>query len=994
MHPLIENPTALGHGQLAPRASFIPFPDEASALAGGNSPRVLSLNGDWRFRLFLTVLEAPDSLMGQELVDSDWDLLSVPSCWQMHGYGKPAYTNIIYPIPLDPPRVPTENPTGCYRRTFSIPADWQSRTTVLRFEGVDSVFTVWVNGKEVGAAKGSRLPSEFDITEFMTAGENLLAVRVHQWSDATYLEDQDMWWLSGIFRDVSLLSRPAARLADLFVHTAYDPATGIGSLKVDVSLTEGGSSLALFEDGISEPIWSGEGPISAVKPWSAEIPNLYTLLVTVKDGLGTTSEATSIRVGFRTVEMRGGLLLVNGVAVKLKGVNRHEHHPDLGRTVPYEAARQDAILMKRHNVNAVRTSHYPPHPQFLDICDDIGLYVIDECDFEAHGFDSHPDINPSLDPRYTSACVDRMVRMVERDKNHPSIIMWSLGNEAVCGCNHKAMSDWAKARDSRPIHYERDQTTEIVDIFSQMYASIDDLEKIGRYEDTLEDAPDLLAARMKKPYILCEYAHAMGNGPGSLREYWETIYEYPRLQGAFVWEWLDHGIRQFTSEGVEYFAYGGDFGEPVHDSNFVIDGLLFPDRTPSPALTQLKKILEPFEITGEAGKIQLLSRLDFAGTENLEAVWELLRDGKVVDSGELSLPYIPARAAEEIDLPVEYPMEPGEWLLEVSLKLKEDNDWAEAGYELAWGQIALAGRPLPAVAPEPTLVEIHHNGLSTTVSGASFALTFSKVTGELVSWTNSGQPVILAGPKLDLWRAPTDNDFGWQAVGKKWREQRLDRLTHRFDGLSVEQLDENSVEVTVKTRVAPPVDPWGFYCTYTYRITGDGAADLTVDVVPHLSVPSVLPRVGVSLRLPGSLEQSQWYGLGPGEAYVDTHEAQRLRVWEAPIDSLRTNYIRPQESGNRMDVRWAIFTAADGTGIRVEGHPTFMFSAERFTTDDIDKASHTYDLIPRDFVTLRLDHRHHGIGSNSCGPAPLEKYELHSGPFRFGLALKPASQLN
>jgi beta-galactosidase/evolved beta-galactosidase subunit alpha len=986
MHPFIENPTNLGHGQLPPRSSFIPYPDEAAALKGEGSSRVLSLNGDWRFRLFPTVVEAPDWLMAADLDDTDWDLLNVPSCWQMHGYGKPAYNNIVYAIPLDPPRVPTENPTGCYRRTFTVPEDWKSSRVVLRFDGVDSAFTVWLNGTEIGAGKGSRLPSEFDITASLVPGENVLSVRVHQWSDGTYLEDQDMWWLSGIFRDVSLICRPASHLVDLFVKTGFDPASGTGSLEVDADISSGSYSLKLLGPDVS---WNGEGPIGIVKPWSAESPSLYTLVVTVKDVHGAVSESVATRVGFRTVEMRDGGLLVNGVAVKLKGVNRHEHHPDLGRSVPYESARLDAILMKRHNVNAVRTSHYPPHPQFLDLCDELGLYVIDECDLETHGFDNLPDINPSLDPLYEAGCVDRMKRMVERDKNHPSVILWSLGNEAVCGGNHKAMADWARSRDSRPLHYERDALTENVDVFSQMYAPFEEVERIGQFQDTAEGPPELLAARMKKPYILCEYAHAMGNSPGSLKDYWDLFYAYPRLQGAFVWEWLDHGIRQVSPEGEEYFAYGGDFGEPFHDGNFVIDGLLFPDRTPSPALLELKKVLEPVEITGEAGKLVLLSRLDFTGVDHLAATWELLLDGRPVRSGSLELPEIPPRELAEIDLPVEVPDEPGEWMLEVSLQLKADTDWAPAGYELAWGQIALTRSVQVRRAYGFSPVVVKEEGLKVSVSGDGFELVFSQVNGELISWLNQGEAVLVEGPRFNLWRSPIDNEIVWKGIANRWREQHLDRLTHRFDGLEWEVLSDDVVVVTIKSRVAPGAFEWGFACEYRYRIQGDGTVHVTVHAVPHPKTPEILPRVGLTMRVPGSLETCEWYGLGPGESYVDTHEAQRLRVWQLPIDSLRTNYVVPQESGNRMDVRWLRLEGPSGHGLAVHGLPTLMFSAERFTVEDIDRATHTYDLKPREFVTLRLDHRHNGIGSSSCGPGPLPRFELRPEVFEFSFEFRP-----
>ena len=538
----------------------------------------------------------------------------MPSHWQLHGYGAPAYTNVVYPFPVEAPHVPDENPTGDYLRRFDVPGEWAGTDVVLRFEGVDSSLRAWLNGVELGVSMGSRLPAEFDVGPHLRAGEeNVLAVRVQQWSEGSYLEDQDMWWMSGIFRSVTLLARPVGALDDVFVHAGYDHTTGRGTLRVDTDVP---ARVTVPELGID--VASGESVELPVEPWSAELPRLYDAEV------ASAGERVRLRIGFRTVVVEDGLLKVNGRRILFRGVNRHEFDPDHGRAVPEEVMRRDVLLMKEHNINAVRTAHYPPHPRFLELCDELGLYVIDECDLETHGFFVLGwRGNPSDDPRWEEAMVDRMRRTVERDKNHASIVVWSLGNESGSGSNLSAMAAWARGRDpSRPLHYEHDWSCRDVDVYSRMYAPHEEVDAIGRgEEEPLEDAA-LDARRRGLPFILCEYAHAMGNGPGGLWEYQELFERYPRCQGGFVWEWIDHGLRQRLPDGTERFAYGGDFGEPLHDGPFVADGLLFPDRTPSPGLIEFKKVIEPVRITGEAsaGRLSVANLHAFRDLSHLDVL--------------------------------------------------------------------------------------------------------------------------------------------------------------------------------------------------------------------------------------------------------------------------------------------------------------------------------------------------------------------------------------
>src|SRR3954453_11772061 len=624
----------------------------ARAFVYSDAP-ALSLDGAWAFRLS-PVADAPADFADPGFDDSAWERLPVPSHWQLHGHGAPAYTNVVYPFPVEPPHVPDENPAGDHRVRFTVPAEWDGTAAVLRFEGADSCLRAWLNGEELGWSTGSRLPAEFDVGPVLRPGEeNVLAVRVQQWSAASYLEDQDMWWLSGIFRSVTLLARPAGALDDVFVHADYEHVSGRGTLRVD---TDAPARVSVPELGIDAA--AGEPVGVPAEPWSSEQPRLYDAEV------ASEGERVRLRIGFRTVVVEDGLLKVNGRRVLLRGVNRHEFDPDRGRAVTDEVMRQDVVLMKAHNVNAVRTSHYPPHPRFLDLCDELGLYVIDECDLETHGFfvlDWRG--NPSDDPRWEAALVDRMRRTVERDKNHPSIIMWSLGNESGSGRNLAAMAAWARERDpSRPLHYEHDWSCPDVDVYSRMYAFHDEVDAIGRGEEEPLEDPELDARRRGLPFLLCEDAHAIGNGPGGLTEYQELFERHARCQGGFVWEWIDHGLRQRLPDGSERFAYGGDFGEPLHDGNFVADGLVFPDRTPSPGLLEFKKVVEPVRITGDAGRLRIANLHDFRDLSHLAFPWTLEEGGGAVAGGVLELAPPAAGETAEVALP-ELPSTRGEsWL--------------------------------------------------------------------------------------------------------------------------------------------------------------------------------------------------------------------------------------------------------------------------------------------------------------------------------------------
>ncbi|MFE7647997.1 glycoside hydrolase family 2 TIM barrel-domain containing protein [Streptomyces phaeoluteigriseus] len=930
-----------GSGALPPRAWY-----------AASDAKALSLNGSWRFRLSATADAEDESFAAAGHDAGDWAEVAVPGHWVLQGHGSPIYTNHLYPFPVDPPRVPTENPTGDHLRVFDLPEDWPALTeggAVLRFDGVESCARVWLNGTDIGEFKGSRLPHEFAVGHLLKTVGNVLAVRVHQWSAGSYLEDQDQWWLPGIFRDVTLLHRPAGSALDFFVRASYDHVTGEGTLCVD-SDVDGRVTVPALDIDVA----TGEAVTVPVEPWSAETPRLY-------DGeLVTEGERIPLRIGFRTVSLEGGLIKVNGTAVLFKGVNRHEWHPVRGRALDLETMREDVLLMKRHNVNAVRTSHYPPHPAFLGLCDEYGLWVIDECDLETHGFvEQDWRDNPVDDDRWTPALLDRAARMVERDKNHPSVVIWSLGNEAGTGRGLTAMAEWIRGRDtSRLVHYEGDLDCRDTDMYSRMYAFHDEVERIGRGLD------GGTAKRRRLPFLLCEYGHAMGNGPGGLVDYQRLFESHERLQGGFVWEWIDHGI-----EDDRYaYAYGGDFGEELHDGNFVCDGLLFPDRTPSPGLVEFKKVIEPVRIEGDGadGTVRVTNAHDFADLSALAFTWSYQVDGETVETGPLSVP--PLAPGESADVKLPRPPVDGrgaETSWTVRALLAADTAWAARGHPVAWGQFATAARPRPAVVP--TAAPVAGERLI-TLGPASFDARTGTPT--------SIGGVAVEGLRLDVWRAPTDNDDGaeWQAdtrYGVLWRDLGLHRMRHRLDAI---ELGDDSL--TVRTRVAPAAREVGL--ATVYRWTSDGSRlRLTVSVAPEGNWTLPLPRLGIRFGLAGA-DRVTWFGGGPGEAYPDSRAASTVGRWQSTVDDLQTPYVRPQENGARADVRWA-----ELGGLRIEGDSEFWFSARRWTNEQLDAARHRTDLVPGPTVWVNLDHGQHGIGSQSCGPGPLPRYFLHAGPAEF-----------
>ncbi|WP_406408118.1 glycoside hydrolase family 2 TIM barrel-domain containing protein [Streptomyces sp. NBC_01643] len=945
----------------------------------------LSLNGPWRFRLSPRVPVTED-FAAEDFDDSGWDGIPVPSHWVLQGdgaHGRPIYTNVQYPFPIDPPHVPDDNPTGDYRRHFDLPANWSdAERVVLRFDGVESLFRLWVNGDEIGSASGSRLAHEFDVTSSVRPGDNVVAVRVRQWSAASYLEDQDQWWLPGIFRDVTLIARPAGGIEDVWLRTGYGHGRGRVETEVTADAAAFPVTLRLPALGI-EHVWATAADVApfdvdGVEPWSAEQPRLYDATVS------TAAETIALRVGFRTVEIRGDRFLVNGRRVVFHGMNRHETHPERGRVFDEEHAREDLARMKRFNVNAIRTSHYPPHPRLLDLADELGFWIVLECDLETHGFDKVGWAgNPSDDPAWREAYLDRIRRTVERDKNHPSIVMWSLGNEAGTGGNLAAMSAWVHARDpGRPVHYEGDHAGEYTDVYSRMYSSVPETEQIGTdgsRAPLLNCTPAQGARQRTKPFLLCEYAHAMGNGPGALDQYEALVHEHPRLHGGFVWEWRDHGILTTTPDGTPYYAYGGDFGEVVHDGNFVMDGMLLSNDVPTPSLHEYKAVVQPVRFTFDGDELAITNLRHSADTSDLRFRWRVEHDGRLVDSGDVEVPVVAAGESARVPLPRIPVSHDSETWLTIDAVLAAGTAWARDGHVIATAQLDRSTRrPTPGVRPETNW---RQSDGTLTLGIAEF------IEGSLVRL--AGRAV--AGPRLELFRAPTDNDEGASeeveesdasiagvSNAELWRRDGLDRLTTR----------RVSVERTAKAlrtiaKVSAANSALSVIVESVWSLEGD-EVELRVEIEPSSGWLTVWPRIGIRFDLPDGaapVDGAEWFGFGPLESYPDSLRAARTGRFSSTVRDLSVDYARPQETGHRSELRQLALTSASTKVLHIV---TFSdtrgrrpgFTLSRHTPQQIAQAGHPFELPDSTTSHLIVDAVQHGLGSRACGPDVWPEFAL------------------
>ena len=1030
-----ENPHVVGINKEPGHATLMPYATEREALAldRAASPYHQSLNGRWKFSYSPNPVSAPEGFELESFDCSAWDEIEVPSNWEMQGYGMPIYTNIVLPFPVeDCPKISGDNnPVGCYRREFEVSKDWNGREIFIHFAGVDSAFYLWINGQKVGYSQGSRTPAEFNVTAYLKPGENSLSARVYRWSDGSYLEDQDHWWLSGIYREVYLFSTPKVHIRDFFAIPRLDEKCENAVLELtarvsvfDLADLEGYRiEMSLF-NAAGNAVWNHPvsggilaDPSKAVTHakltkevhapllWSAEKPDLYTLVLALKDSTGRAIEYESSRIGFRKVELKDAQMLVNNQPVLIKGVNRHDHSDTRGKAVTEEDMRADILLMKQFNINAVRTSHYPNDPRFYELCDEYGLYVFDETNLETHGTYSWQ----ANDDNWIAPFMERCMRMVQRDKNHPSVIVWSLGNESGYGPNHAAMCGWIREYDpTRIVHYEGatrhpHPSHFITDMVCPMYPSITGVQEDmhgflkGEYvrsDMVVQGADD----QDDRPYIICEYAHSMGNSTGNLKEYWDVIRSHRRCQGGFIWDWLDQGIKKLTDEGVEYWGYGGDFGDggvdTLHGKAFCINGLVWPDRQPHPAMWELKKVIQPVQISAENllnGMVKITNENFFMDLGNLAASWQLVCDGEVIQNGSLDLPYVAPGASAVLHVPFSPPDElkaAGEYFLNIAFVLAADCCWAKAGHRVASEQFKIPFEVPEAPVADPKGIpklNVKENAELITLSADAFELIFNKVEGRIESMAHNGKTILAEGPQLNLWRAPTDNEI--YSVAPKWYEAGLDRLIHRVNNVVFEQSSKQMATIRIETRVQANGVEAGFDCFQTYCIHGSGEVQIETRVLPFGDLP-VLPRVGITMSVPKAYDRLDWYGRGPHENYRDRNTSADVGLYGGSVDEQFVPYICPQENGNKTDVRWVSLTQK-GEGLLAVAADKIEVSAHYFTAADMAEADHPHELVQRDLIILNLDYKQAGLGGASCGPGPLPPYLVQPEEIVFKIRLQP-----
>ncbi len=1002
-----ENPKMFGQNKEPAHATLIPYQDHKQALRNDpeRSPYYRSLNGAWKFHWVDKPALRPKDFFNPKTKVNHWKDIPVPSNWQLHGYGIPIYINYGYPFPAEPPKIPHDyNPVGSYRRDFHIPSQWKDKHVFIHFAGVKSAFYLWINGKKVGYSQGSMTPAEFDITPYIAPGKNVVAAEVYRWSDGSYLEDQDMWRLSGIYRDVFLFAVPPVHIRDFQARANLDKnyknalftvtpiirnygETLSAPHKLEVSLYDrDGRTVARLKKKIKPVAHGSESTLTLSKQilnphkWTAETPYLYTVVLTLRNSQNQILEVEQCRFGFRKVEITGGQLLVNGVPITIKGVNRHEHDPVFGRAVPFERMLADVKLLKQNNINAVRTSHYPDHPHWYDLCDRYGIYLVDEANIESHGMGYKPERTLGNNPLWKEAHLDRAVSMVERDKNHPSVIIWSMGNEAGDGVNFEAVSAWIHQRDpSRPVHYERALERPHVDIVSPMYARIPRLITYAEKEQT-------------RPFILCEYAHAMGNSVGNLKDYWEVIEKYKHLQGGFIWDFIDQGLRKKTTDGQTFWAYGGDYGDIPNDGNFCCNGIVRPDRSPNPSLYEVKKIyqyvkIEPADLA--AGKVRVRNAYDFLDLETMEMSWRLEENGKPLQKGSLK-PFSLAPGQSMIKkIPFKRPeLKPGaEYFLTVAFSLAQPASWAPGGHVTAWEQFKLPFKvpPLPGrdIAGLPE-VKFQETEKAIIISGDGFSVTIGRESGLLEGWEFRGRSLITAPLAPNFWRVPTDNDRGNRMPLRQgvWRSAGRERTVAK---VSVKREKPGVIRVTVVSSLLAGNSP----LRMVYTVYGGGDVVVDFSVSPHVDLPN-LPRFGMQVEVPGEFGRVTWFGRGPHESYWDRCRGALVGWYSELVGEQVHRYVRPQENGNKVDVRWVSLTGEDGGGLLVVGMPYLYVSAWPYRMGDLERGKHVFEPRGRDIVTLNLDYRQMGVGGdNSWGARPHSQYTLPPEPYRYSFRLTP-----
>lgn len=1018
-----ENQLVIGKNKLPAHASFIPFRTVKNALneVPEKSKNYQTLNGQWDFNWVKHPDERPIDFYKTSYSTSDWDKIKVPANWQLEGYGTPIYVNTRYPFKKDAPRVMSEpdkeytaykyrNPVGSYKRNFTVPQDWDGREVFLHFDGVKSAMYVWVNGQKVGYSQGSMTPAEFNITQYLNKGKNSIAVEVYRWSDGSYLECQDMWRLSGIYRDVYLYTTPDYHIRDFKVNTKLYNQYQNAELEVTAYLENLGKEnkknysleMSLFDANgnyvnseilekrsrqlifpQAKPVFRLSSFVNNPKLWSAEEPNLYKLLLTLKNENGKVEEVISTEIGFREVKIEDGQLKVNGKAIYIKGVNRHEHDPDFGRAVPRSRMVQDIKLMKQHNVNTVRTCHYPNNPYFYKLCDQYGIYVIDEANIESHGQGYDAAETFANKPEWVEAHVDRVRSMVERDKNHPSVIIWSLGNEAGHGVGIDAAHECANTIDpSRPVHYERSLTAKSTDIIAVMYERIEKLilyaqGKTGSFGNEGEGVfPNEVNRR--RPFIMCEYAHAMGNSLGNFQDYWDAIEKYKYLQGGSIWDWVDQGLRAKDDDGNEYYKYGGDYGDFPNDKDFCANGLVSPDRVPNPHFYEMSKVYQNIDFLNKninQGNIAIYNKNIFISTQEYDFVFELTENGKVIQSGKLNISPIFAGEKYSVHLPFKQFEKKAEavYYAKISAVLNTDKSWAKKGHVMAWDQFKLDNKN-EAMSEEVTgkALKVKKDDDKLTISGDDFSFSFNKKYGNLISIERDGDELLESPSKPNLWRVPTSNDKGngMPDRDKFWK-------TVSFKVISVEETKLSNKEYKLSFKLVAEQNSAVKYAI-DYTVGANGTVKIETSIDATESKETEMPRFGMQFKLTDALQHVKWFGRGEHETYWDRKTCGEFGEYTKTVDKMNYSYLMPQENGNRSDNRWMLLTNNDGEGLKVFSNSLFDFSVWPYTMENLEKAQHKNEVKKADYITLNIDYKQMGVGGDdSWGAWTHREYRLH-----------------
>jgi len=988
-----------------PRAYFIPYQDETSAeLPRSQSRYFHSLCGQWDFRFYKSLVEVEDGFYAEDYsIDENYNKIKVPMNWQMDldkDYDKPNYTNVRYPIPLDPPFVPDENPCGIYLRDFDVDENMISRDLFLNFEGVDSCFYLWINGKFVGYSQVSHMTSEFNITEYIHQGSNRIAVLVLKWCDGTYLEDQDMWRMSGIFREVYILERSRrGRIEDYFITTELKKKYTKCILNADLKINGDREVFYRLVSPDGDEIAKGESKGGKIQIkfdhpvlWSDELPKLYSLYLDISD------ETVLARIGIKEIVVNKSVFYLNGQKVKIKGVNRHDSHPTLGHATPVEHMLEDLYIFKRHNVNAIRTSHYPNDPRFLEMCDELGFLVIDESDLETHGCGDSIGGNwggkawcrLSDNPEWEDAYVDRVKRMFERDKNRACVIMWSLGNESGLGVNHQAMRNYVKSRKADAlVHYEGAAYC-YVDRYGKKFADVSDVE--SRMYPSIPDCHEILGSkkRGKKPFYLCEYCHAMGNGPGDLRDYWEVIDSDERFMGGCIWEYTDHSVAIPDGKGGVGYTYGGDFNDQPNDGNFCVDGLVYPDRTPHTGFEEAKIAYQPFYVSYNGdGTIKIKNRQFFTGLDEIGINWEIKSNGKLVADGSISGLMVMPRETKDFFVfnPADFNLS-GETYLKMSFVNSTDRPWAKAGFECGMKQFKLTSAEATAPVAVEGIVEIKESDRYIAILAGNNAYKFDKSYGRLEEINFCGSNMITEPVKLNFYRAQIDNDRNMN----QWDEIGLDRLVQKTYSVSIPEQSAEKVVIKANVSYGSYIYEPIFNGIMYYTFTADGAVSIRVQGNAHEGI-EVLPRIGLQLSLKEGFENFSYFGYGPKEAYIDKNLASYVDLFKTTVTDNFEHYVRPQENSAHFGTKWATLSNEDGIGLicKPEDFDSFTVNAQHFTPQLIRAAKHDYELEPMKATILSLDYAQTACGSNSCGPKPLDKYRLLEKKFDFTFKLLPAN---